>query len=143
MNTTQKRYDINTVGVRSKFEKWIAERGGVLVWESADFGTLGRKMFTPSVTEDGKRGVEFKPHWSMVYAETATDISRFRFQKSAKEVKRFKVGARVGSQGMTLKVTDGGTRKIRAACAKAGPDSFYEFDYETQEAVVYVPEWED
>jgi hypothetical protein len=41
---------------------------------------------------------------------------------------------------MTFKVTDGGTRKIRAAVDKAGEGATYEFDYETQEAIITVPD---
>lgn len=43
--------------------------------------------------------------------------------------KRFHVGVRMGSQGMSLKVTDGGSRRIRAEVEKAGEGSYYEFDY--------------
>ena len=40
---------------------------------------------------------------------------------------------------MSLKVTDGGTRRIRKEVGKAGEDAWYEFDYGTQEAVIFVP----
>lgn len=40
---------------------------------------------------------------------------------------------------MTLKVTDGGSRRIRAAVSKAGEGSWYTFDYSTQEAVILKP----
>jgi hypothetical protein len=53
------------------------------------------------------------------------------------EVKRFHVAVRIGGQGFCLKVTDGGTRRIWRELAKAGTGSFYEFDYNTQEAVIY------
>jgi len=57
-----------------------------------------------------------------------------------KEVKRFRVGVRLSGNGMMLKVTDGGTRRIRAAVAKAGEGAYHTFDYETQEAVIMAPE---
>ena len=49
----------------------------------------------------------------------------------------------MSSQGLSLKVTDGGTRRIRAAVAKAADNAadhlaWYEFDYQTQEAIIYV-----
>jgi hypothetical protein len=40
---------------------------------------------------------------------------------------------------VVMKVTDGGTRRIRAALAKYGEDSWYEFDYSTQESVIFLP----
>ena len=57
-----------------------------------------------------------------------------------KEVKRFHVGVRMG---FTIKVTDGGTRRIRCEVAKAKEkygDAWYEFDYVTQDAVIMVPD---
>jgi hypothetical protein len=56
------------------------------------------------------------------------------------EVKRFRVGIRLGAQGFKVKVTDGGTRRIWREIAKAGEGSFCEFDYMTQEAVIMKPE---
>jgi len=53
------------------------------------------------------------------------------------EVKRFRVGVRMDSQGLCLKVTDGGSRRILRELLKVGDGSFYEFDYFTQEAVIY------
>jgi hypothetical protein len=55
------------------------------------------------------------------------------------EVKRFRVGVRAGSQGLSLKVTDGGTRRIRSAVKRAGEGAYYKFDYSTQEAVIFKP----
>ena len=40
---------------------------------------------------------------------------------------------------MLLKCSDASSRRIRRECAKAGEESWYEFDYATQEAVVFVP----
>jgi len=39
-----------------------------------------------------------------------------------------------------VKLTSGGTRKVKAAVAKAGDAAWYDFDYSTQEAVILVPE---
>ena len=55
------------------------------------------------------------------------------------EVKRFRVGVRWGSQGFTLKVTDGGSRRIRREVSKAGDGAYHVFDYMTQEAVIMKP----
>jgi hypothetical protein len=56
-----------------------------------------------------------------------------------KEVRRFRVGVRRGD-GLSFKLTDGATRKLRAAVANAGELATYRFDYEMQEAVVLVPD---
>ena len=68
-----------------------------------------------------------------------------------KEVKRFHVATRVGDQGFSVKVSDGGTRRIHKEVAKAGEGAFYEFDYGDYDnavivapvAVVPLKEWAD
>jgi hypothetical protein len=56
-----------------------------------------------------------------------------------KEVKRFRVALKAGAQGMLLKCSDASSRRIRRECEKACEESWYEFDYGTQEAVIFVP----
>jgi hypothetical protein len=53
-------------------------------------------------------------------------------------VRKFHVGVR--ANGPRLEVTTGGSRKIRAAVEKSGKDAWYEFDYSTQEAMIFVPD---
>jgi hypothetical protein len=141
---------IGVPGVRNKFEDWIKNRGGVQVWENVDLSNLNAgDMFTPALKtvqipeeNGGINAIPYpQPHWRVQRGEVITDITRFRFVKSWKEVKRFHVGVRMGDSGLRVKVTDGGTRKIRAACDKY-PGSSYRFDYEFQEAVIEVPEFE-
>lgn len=121
-----------------KMLDWIRTRGGVAVWTSLDLSDPGFSMSTPALTTEGQPYA--KPHWKLANApaQVITDPAQIRVI-TAKEVKRFHVGVRMGAQGLKLKVTDGGTRRIRAAVAKAGDDAWYEFDYGTQEAVIYVP----
>lgn len=57
-----------------------------------------------------------------------------------REVKRFHVAIRMGSQGFSMKCTDGASRRIRSAVAKAGEGAYHVFDYTTQEAVIMAPE---
>lgn len=145
-----KRIQIGVPGAREKFELWIKTRGGVQVWENINLSNMDAgDQYTPALEtvkvpmeNGGINAVPYhKPHWSVRQGELITDIKRFRFVKSWKEVKRFHVGVRMGAQGFTMKVTDGGTRKIRAACDKY-PGSSYRFDYEFQEAIIEVPEFE-
>lgn len=141
--TNPPRIEVLSPGVKAQFEHWIATRGGVIVWKNINFSDPGAgNIFTPATTQDGKPGRDAKPRWSHEYSETVTDIKRFKFTAALKEVKRFRVGVRMGSQGMSLKVTDGGTRRIRKECAKAkekyNAEAKYRFDYETQEAVIEI-----
>ena len=152
----EKIIQVGVPGAKEKFETWIRDRGGVQVWNNLNLSNPDAgQQFTPAykdaIKPDGEGDLSGwipypQPHWSVGRGEIITDISRFRFVKSWKEVKRFRVGVRMGSQGLSLKVTDGGTRRIRAACAKAEEQyhvpASYHFDYEFQEAVIEIPEFE-
>lgn len=123
----------------AKMKDWLATRGGLLIWESVDFGSLGQTMTTPALTAEGKP--YDCPHWKCAKTPIRhiTNIADVEVCVD-KEVKRFRVGVRMGSQGMSLKVTDGGSRKIRAAVEKAGKGAYHVFDYMTQEAVIMAPD---
>ena len=145
------KIEVTTPDCRERFEKWIAERGGVRIWDNANMSDPGAgHMFTPAKTEKTPECEPEdypKPHWSRVEGELVTDINRFKFVLKMHEVKRFHVATRMGDQGMSIKVTDGGTRQIHKACAKAtetyGRPASYEFDYDDEEnAVILVPIWE-
>jgi hypothetical protein len=136
-----KKIDVLALGAREKFLDWIKNRGGVQVWRNLNLSNPDAgNQYTPylNITRD----VQDAPHWSVGRGELITDITRFRFVKGFKEVKRFHVGVRMGGNGLSVKVTDGGSRRIRAALDKY-PGSVYHFDYEYQDAVIEVPEWEE
>ena len=138
------RIDVNAVGVRPQFEDWMRTRGGVLVWTNLSMSSPDAgHMFTPATTSTKEDGKLHKPHWSYGKPELHTSLEDFRFVKEMREVKRFHVGIRLGSQGMAYKLTDGATRRVRKECDKAGPESTYHFDYDTQECVVCLPVWEE
>ena len=125
-----------------KFRQWIASRGGVAVWESVDLSDPLKSWSTPAKTPGGEdtpkpiRKAADRPARIITREEDIiVDVP--------KEVKRFHVAVRMGSQGMSLKLTDGSSRKVRAAVAKAKEaygDAWYEFDYDMQEAVIYAPD---
>ena len=108
--------------------EWIKSRGGVLVWNSISLSNPGAQLLTPYLDSEGKVR-EQKP----AYYTSNTP----KHVKSAEEVaviipkvfKRFHVAVRPGAQGFSLKVTDGGTRRIHSYLEKAGEGSWYEFDY--------------
>lgn len=118
------------------FWDWIKNRGGLAVWQSINLSNPDASWTTPALTEDGKPMP--KPTWQVGEAPTKviTDPAKVLI-RTYEEVKRFRVGLR--QAGLTIKVTDGGSRRIRSAVAKAGEDATYTFDYETQEAVILKP----
>ena len=120
------------------FKEWIATRGGVAVWRSIDLSDPTFTMSSPALGRDGTPTA--KPSWKLENAphRVITDPADIEVI-TGKEVKRFHIAVRMGSQGLSLKVTDGSTRRIRAAVEKAGEGAWYELDHFTQEAVIYAP----
>jgi len=119
--------------------KWIKDGRGLAHWRSADLSDPGKTWTTPARTVDGKPMA--KQNWRMenepeFIVESADDVT----VHLDKEVKRFHVGVRMGDQGLMVKCTDGATRRIRAAVARAGDGAYYVFDYMMQEAVIMAPE---
>lgn len=147
--TTTSRIEIMTPGVRAQIENWIKNRGGVAVWTNVNLSNCDAgDQFTPATTIDGIKINDdpggHRPHWSVAFKEVVTDIKRFRFVKEFKEVKRFRVAIRPAF--LSFKCTDASTRKIRKMCAKYSTEqakAVYRFDYDTQEAVIELPVWED
>ena len=119
-----------------KFLEWIQKRGGVAVWKSINLSNPGASWSTPALTEDGKPSQ--KPTWQAANEpiKVVTDPEQIGVL-TVKELKRFRVA--VEQHGLSLKVSDGSSRRIRSKVAKAGDDAYHVFDYETQEAVIMVP----
>lgn len=131
-------YEMSVPGAQEKFAAWIKDRGGVAVWPNVNLSDPGKgPTFTPVVT-DGKPTP--RPHWSVASepAEIVTNIDRFKFL-TLKEVDRFHVAVRVGSQGTMLKLTDASSAKLRKRLDKYGDGARYHFDFDSQEAVIEVP----
>ena len=124
----------------AKYREWLATRGGLAVWKSINFSNLGTSWTTPARTADGQPTP--KPTWEADSAPARVVTSEDDVDVVVdKEVKRFRVGVRRGSSNPCLiKVTDGGSRRIRKAVAAAGDGAYHVFDYETQEAVILAPE---
>jgi hypothetical protein len=122
----------------ARFAEWMQTRGGLAVWNTLMIGSE-TSWTTPLLDKDGKPTT--KPH---SYAETTphlvvTDPADVCVE-SLVEYKRFHVALRRGSQGLTIKLTDGSNAKLNRALAQAGIGSTYYFDYENQEAVVLKPD---
>ncbi len=121
------------------FLKWMRERGGVAVWGCLDLSDPSKTWSSPVNNEDGTP--KTKPHWAATTEpiRIITDMDEILVD-TPREVKRFHVAIRQGSQGLSFKLTDGSSRKLRAAVDKAGEGAWYEFDYGSQEAVILVPD---
>lgn len=118
---------------------WFKTGKGVAVWNSLNLSDPGKQWLTPAVGQDGNPYP--KPTWQVGNTADFVIIDPQAIGVNVyKEVKRFHVAVRMGRQGMSLKVTDAGTRRIRAAVEKAGPGAFYTFDYgDEKNAVIMIP----
>lgn len=118
------------------FATWIAERGGLAIWGSLNLADPATSYTTPVRTAEGT--LFTKPHWSCTN-EPVEIITKAEdvIVEVPKEVGRFHVAVRM--HGLSLKLTDGASRRVRTAVAKAGDDAWYDFDRSTQEAVIFVP----
>lgn len=119
----------------AKIAEWIKTRGGIAIWESLSL-TQANSQTTPVHKADGTPST--KPHWSMANAPARiiTDMAEVTVANDV-VVKRFHVATRMGAQGMALKVTDGGSRRIKREVAEG---AYYVFDYGSEEnAVIMKP----
>ena len=146
MLETIAKIEIGVPGCREKFAKYITERGGIKIWRNINLSNPDAgDIYTP--VRDSEGNDYPKPHWSVEFSRIVTDINAFRFIKELREVKRFHVAIRRSSNGLMFKCTDASSAKLRKAMSKiqeqTGEKPCYRFDYETQEAVIEMPVWED
>lgn len=150
-SAVQERHSCSTENA-VKFQEWFKSRGGILIWPSIDFGSLGTSWTTPYRNADGTQAT--KPTW-----KAANEPSRHITDPAEvdviteQEVKRFHVATRMGGNGLSIKVTGGGTRRIHKEVEKAqekyGKPAWYAFDYgDYKNCVILVegdrqplPEW--
>jgi hypothetical protein len=117
---------------------WLKTRDGVAVWNSISLSDPGKQMLSPVKSADGTPST--KPHWSLSNTPEVITKPEDIVVSEDREVKRFHVGTRMGSQGMSIKVTDAGTERIRREVEKAGEGAYYTFDYEDyKNAVIMAP----
>jgi hypothetical protein len=123
-----------------KIADWLKNRGGICIWDSINLSNPGKTWTAPLNGPDGN--LAEKP------SSFAGRIIRIIHNPSdivvveEKEVGRFRVPVRMGSNGLNVKVTDSGSRRIRIEERKAAEkygDAWYRFDYTQQSAVIYVP----
>lgn len=125
-----------------KFKDWLANRGGIAVWLSADLGDPGASCFTPARTPEG--GPYPKPHWKYQSKpeRVVTDPAKVEvvFYRVWKELK---LGVERGS-GLQLNFTTGGSNRLRKELDRAGEGAKYVNIFPAFEGcpncVVIVPE---
>ena len=122
-----------------KLSDWLKNRGGIAVWNSINLSDPGAQIFTPALGLDGKP--TGKPHWKFgnepEIVTTADDVTL----NVDREVKRFHVAVRMGSQGLSLKCTDASTARIHREVEKAGDGAYYLFDYgDEKNCIIMAPE---
>lgn len=122
--------------------EWINTRGGLALWGSVNLSNLGASWTAPVNDEQGQP--KGRPHWSAANEpyRVITDPAEVEVTVPL-EVKRFRVATRMGSQGFMVKLTDASARRLRKAVDRAAErtadkQAWYQFDYDTQEAVIYV-----
>jgi hypothetical protein len=112
-------------------DHFLAIPPGIQVWNSINLSNPGAQWITGMGPG--------KPTWQVGNEPDYVIRDPWKVGvQGEEEVRRFRVGVRPSSNGLSIKVTDGGTRRIRAALAKY-EGSRYEFDYETQEAIILAP----
>ena len=120
---------------------WIKSRGGLAVWNSVNLSNPGGRWFSPVLSEDGKP--YGKPNWQCANVPViVTDLAQVEVKKG-REVKRFKIHTRISDQGMMIKLTDHSSEKVWDWLDKVKEqygDSWYQFDYDNQEAVIFAPD---
>lgn len=118
-----------------KFADWITNRGGIATWKSADLSCAGKTWSAPYLETDGS--VKAKESWQMESkpASVTTDPAEVDIYECT-EVNRFPIAIQRGRADFSMRLTDGSTRKVEAAVEKAGDGAYYEFDYDSQEAVI-------
>lgn len=128
-----------TVAARdaTKVVGWMYEGRGLAQWNSVNMSNMGASWLTPANDEEGQPMPP--PSW-----ESARTPSKVTFSPAEvvvltyEEVARFYVETRVSGSGLYTKLTYESTKDLDAALKTAGDGAVYEFDYETQEAVVFA-----
>lgn len=120
--------------------QWLATRGGTCVWNCVDPSEPTKRWLAPRLGEDGQP--KGKPHRDAgTVIRTMTRPEEFVVVE-AKEYRRFHVDLRPAAQDGKIKLTDtSGAHLLEEmeAATELDDRAYYDFDHETQEAVIYVP----
>ncbi len=115
-----------------KIHHWLLHRGGIYIWRSVNLSNPGASWTSPALSMQGEPTT--KPTWQADNKPERhiVNIADVRVS-TAKEVKRFHVATRMGDSGLSIKLTDASSRRLRTEVDKAsekyGRSAWYEFDY--------------
>lgn len=128
------------------FLKWIQERGGILRWRSVNLSNPGASWSSPAVT-DGAPTI--RPSWQCdskpeLHVTSTDDV----IVEHKKEYCRFGIKLQKPTGfNRALKLTDSSSEKVRSKVSecheKTGKESWHEFDYASQEAVIFYADKEE
>lgn len=90
---------------------WLANRGGVAIWESRDLRSAGARSFTPALTTTGEPTTAPGWQWNTTPVEIVTQVGDIGVYDEVL-YKAFPVTLRRSSSGMSLKLTDASQRKV-------------------------------
>lgn len=107
---------------------WFQTNGGIKVWSSLDLSQPERQWLT---SLDGE-----KPHYAAdPTPEEITDPKDVGVVV-LEEVDRFPVELRVSGNGLGIKLQDESNDRLNERVRAGGKHCTYQFDYDTQEAVI-------
>lgn len=127
-----------------KIRGWIRNRQGIAIWKSVNLSNPSGSWTSPATIRKGdctgQTGDEIipypKPNWQCDTQPAHVITSEEDVLVSDDvEVKRFRVS--LTRSGLTVKLTPNSTKRVRKEVAKAGKGSFYRFDYDVQECVIF------
>ena len=119
-----------------KIWDWFKLRGGIAVWKSANLSNPGMTWTTPVRDKNGE--LYRKPTWQAANDPVIITDPDCVMVSEGVLVKRFHVALRVSGNGLMLKYTDASSRRVHKAVEKAGEGAYFEFDYESQDALIYA-----
>ena len=121
-----------------KMLDWVRTRDGIATWKSINLSNPTGSWTTPVKQANGEPTA--KPNWQVenVPSVVITDPAKIGVAVD-EEVKRFHVAIRRGAQGMSYKLTDVASRRLRREVDKAGAGAYFVFDYEYQDAIILRP----
>ena len=107
---------------------WFPNTGGIRVWSSLDLSKPEQQWLTSLEGE--------KPHYAADNTpEEITDPKEVGVVV-LEEVERFPVELRVSGNGLSVKLQDESNDRLNERVREGGQYCTYQFDYETQEAVI-------
>jgi hypothetical protein len=117
---------------------WLLTRGGISLWSSINPANPAKSWTTPRLAADGT--VMKKPSWEAAdVPRVITDPAEILVSIDTEVKKRFEISTQENSSGLCI-LTDASSERIRREVEKAGENSYYGFDYETREAIIYQNE---